>query len=268
MINIFKYEFQTYYKSIFIWVIAIGAASFIMLSFFPTFGADASLMEKILANYPEEMLKAFGMSGGLPLSSVLGYIVFVFAFVQLFLAIQASNYGFSILSVEEREFTADFLMSKPVSRTAILSAKFIAALLALIITNILVSGLIIAAGEMFKNGQSYEESHLWILLSSMILFQLFFLSVGMLVSVLLRRIRSVLAFSMGLSFGMYMINAVGAIIGGDLMTYISPFSHFNPGYILEYGKYDLSLVPISLIIIIASIIATYVLYPRRDIHSL
>lgn len=268
MLNIFKYEFKTYYQSIFIWVISLAAITFIMFSFFPTFGSDASIMEKILENYPEEMLKAFGMSGGLPLSSVLGYLVFVFAFVQLFLAIQSSNYGFSILSIEEREFTADFLMSKPVSRISILSAKFIAALLALIITNIFVCIIMFAAIEMFKNGQVYEVSHLLILLSSMIMFQLFFLSIGMLVSVLTKRIRSVLAFSMGLSFGMYMINAIGAIIGGNIMTYISPFSHFEPGYILEYGKYDMSLVPISIIIILVSIVGTYVLYPRRDIHSL
>ncbi len=268
MLNIFKYEFKTYYQSIFIWVISIAAITFMMFSFFPTFGADAGLMEKILENYPEEMLKAFGMSGGLPLSSVLGYSVFVFAFVQLFLAIQSSNYGFSILSIEEREFTADFLMSKPVSRISILSAKFFAALLALIITNIFVSIIMYAAIEMFKNGQTYEVSHLLILLSSMIIFQLFFLSIGMLVSVLTKRIRSVLAFSMGLSFGMYMINSIGAIIGGNIMTYISPFSHFEPGYILEHGKYDMSLVPISIIIILVSIVGTYVLYPRRDIHSL
>lgn len=268
MLNIFKYEFKTYYKSILIWVISIAAITFIMFSLFPTFGADASIMEKILENYPEEMLKAFGMSGGLPLSSVLGYLVFVFAFVQLFLAIQSSNYGFSILSVEERELTADFLISKPVSRVAILSAKFIAALLALIITNIFVCIIMITSIELFNNGLSYDSTHLWVLLSSMVLFQLFFLTVGMLISVLAKRIRSVLAYSLGLSFGMYMINAIGSIIGGNTMTYISPFSHFDPGYILEYGKYDVKLVLISIIIILVSIVGTYILFPKRDIHSL
>ncbi len=268
MMNIFRYEFKMYFKSIVIWSVSIAAIAFMMMSFFPTFGSDVGLMEKIIENYPEEMLKAFGMSGGLSLSSVLGYLVFTFAFVQLCFAIQAANYGFSILSIEEREFTADFLMSKPVSRVTILSAKFLAALLALIITDIIACVSIVISIELFKNGQSYDQNHLWVMLSSIIFFQLFYLSIGMVVSVLMKRIRSVLSFSLGISFGTYILTAIGAIVGGNTLSYFSPFSHFEAGYILEFGKYNMKLVPISFIIIAVSLVATYVLYPKRDIHSL
>lgn len=268
MMNIFKYEFKMYFHSIIIWSVSIAAIAFLMMSFFPTFGSDAGMVEKIMENYPEEMLKAFGMNGGLSLSSVLGYLVFIFAFVQLCFAIQAANYGFSILSIEEREFTADFLISKPVSRVAILSAKFFAALLALIITDIIASISFLLAVELFKDGQSYDQNHLWMLLSSIIFFQLFFLSIGMVVSVLMKRIRSVLSFSLGISFGTYILNAIGAIIGGKTLSYFSPFSHFEAGYILEFGKYDMKLVPISIIVISVSLVITYILYPKRDIHSL
>lgn len=268
MMNIFKYEFKMYFKSIAIWSVSIISIVFMMMAFFPTFESDAGLMEKIMENYPEEMLKAFGMSGGLPLSSVLGYLVFVFPFIQLCIAIQSANYGFSILSIEEREFTADFLISKPVSRLDILKAKFSAALLALVITNVMVIISTVIAVEMFKNGQNYDQNHLWLLLSSIILFQLFFLSIGMAVSVLTKRIRSVLTYSLGISFGTYVLNSIGAIIGGNTLSYFSPFSHFEAGYILEFGKYNMKFVPISLIIIVLSLGITYILYPKRDIHSL
>lgn len=268
MMNIFKYEFGMYRKSILVWTLSIGALIVMFMAFYPTFGKDAEFMEKMLANYPEDMLKAFGMSGGLPLSSVTGYLAFAFAFTQICIAIQAANYGFSFLSIEEREFTADFLISKPVSRVQILSAKFGAACLALFVTSIFVWLSTLGAIELFRDGKEYDLNHVIVLLTSLIFFQLFFLTIGMVVSVLVKRIRSVLTFSLGLSFGTYILNAIGAIVGGSTLKYLSPFSHFEPGYILEHGKYDIGMVSISFIIIVASLVVTYVMYPKRDIHSL
>jgi len=266
--NIFKYEFKMYSKSILVWAISIIGVILIMMSIYPTFGSNAGMMEKILANYPEEMLKAFGMNSGLPLSSVLGYLVFIFPFVQLCLAIQASNYGFSILSIEEREFTADYLMSKPVSRIAILNAKFGAAFVALLITNLITWITMIATIELFKNNSTYELKNLLILLSSIVLFQLFFLAIGMVVSVLTKRIRSVLTFSLGLSFGTYIVNAMGLVLGGETLSYFSPFAYFEVGHLLEFGAYDFKMTMISIIITTLSLGITYVLYPKRDIQSL
>lgn len=268
MMNIFKYEFKMYIKSIIIWSLSISGLFVMFMSFYPTFGSDASIMEKMLANYPEEMLKAFGMGTGLPLSSVLGYLAFSFTFIQICLAMQAANYGFAVLSVEEREFTADFLMSKPVSRTQILSAKFAASFIALLITAAVVSITGLLTTEFFSDGNPYELDKLYMLLSSIIFFQLFFLSFGMAVSVLTRKIRNVLTYSLGLSFGTYILSAIGAIIGGKTLSYFSPFAHFAPNYVLDKGQYDMSLAWISFAVIIVSLITTYMLYPKRDIHSL
>jgi len=266
--NVFKYEFKMYTKSILIWVSNILLLLVIFMAFYPTFSEDATLLDKMLKNYPPELLKAFGMGGSLSLATVLGYFAFIFTFLQLCLAVQAANYGFSILSVEEREFTADYLMSKPVSRVQILIAKFGAALSALTITNAMSWLGSFLAIELFRNGKSYEIDYLITLLLTLILFQLFFLTVGMVISVMLRRIRSVLSFSLGLAFGTYILNTVRAIVGGKTLGYLSPFYHFDPAVILAQGKINIPMVSISLLIIICSLIATLVLYTRRDIHSL
>jgi len=268
MMNVFKYEFKMYTKSIVVWSLSIIAMIALMMSLFPTFGSNAVMMEKILENYPEELLKAFGMNGSLPLSSVAGYLTFVFPFIQLCFAIQAANYGFSILSIEEREFTADYLMSKPVSRMAILNAKLAASFLALTITNIISSFSLIAIIEMIKDGKTYDMNHLLILISSVVLFQLFFLAIGMVITVLTKRIRSVLTFSLGMSFGTYILNAMGLVLGGRILSYFSPFAYFEVGHILEFGKYDSKMAMISIIITLLSLGITYYLYPKRDIQSL
>ncbi len=115
---------------------------------------------------------------GVDLSTVLGYFGFVFLFVQICLAIQAANYGFSLVSIEEREWTADFLLAKPVGRTQILTSKLLAALSGLTITNVVVWISSFVFINLFKGDRTYEAKPLLLLLLSIVVFQLFFLSRG------------------------------------------------------------------------------------------
>ena len=97
---------------------------------------------------PKELLAAFGMDT-IDLSTVLGYFSFILMFAQLCLAIQAGNYGFGLVSIEESELTADFLMTKPVSRVRILTSKLLAVLANLIITNLVVWGAALRRSRFF-----------------------------------------------------------------------------------------------------------------------
>ena len=268
MFNIFKYELKMYTKSILIWATSIACVIMMIMVFYPTFSSDMTLLNKMLENYPKELLKAFGMAGTLSLADILGYFAFTFTFLQLMLAIQAGNYGFSILSVEEREFTADFLMSKPVARKNIITAKFFAAFSALLICNIVTWLSSILAIELFRGNNTYELKPLLILLSTTLIFQLFYMTVGMLISVILKRVRNVLSFSLGLAFSTYILNTVRAIIGGDTLGLFTPFYHLEPNYILEHASYNLPLAFIPIITIIVSLFMTYILYMKRDIDSL
>ncbi len=266
--NIFLFELKMYRKSIISWSVSIFGLLVIFMSFYPTMASDSAIMDMILENYPKEMLKALGMDGTLSLSSIFGYLSFIFVFSQLCLAIQSSYYGFHFLSVEERELTADFLITKPISRKMIISAKFAAACTSLLITNFFTWIGTFISIFLFKNGNEFDREILMVLLSSLFFFQLFFLSIGMLISVLVRKIRSVLTFSMALAFGLYILNAVRGIIDGKILGFITPFYHFEPNYILEHGTYNMPMAVVSFGIIGISIALSYFLYMRRNIHSL
>jgi ABC-2 type transport system permease protein len=108
---------------------------------------------------------------------------------------------------------------------------------------------------------------LLLLLFSISIFQAFFLSVGMVISLLVKRVRSVTPFSMALVFGMYMMNAFGGMLGEKSLEILSPFQHFSPSYIIKHAAWDLPLVMISIIVIIISLAASYRLYAKRDIAS-
>jgi len=188
--------------------------------------------------------------------------------VLLPLAIQASNYGFSILSVEERELTADFLLSKPISRTKIIVSKFLAALTSLLIIDILLAASTIIAINAFKGDEVVELRNVIILLLSVPLFQLTFMSIGMVISVSIKKVSSVLNFSMGLGFGMFIISSLGGVISSGYLFYLTPFKHFDTAYVLINGSWNWSLLAISVSVMVLSLVASYFLYLKRNIASL
>ncbi len=264
--NIFFHEFKSYFKSVGTWSVAIFLIILVYFSAFNTVAVGAADLEEMMRSFPEELLIAFGMND-MDLTSLLGFFGVVFLFCQICLAIQASNYGISLVSIEERELTADFLLPKPVSRAKILTAKLLAAFLALTITNLTVWASTFFVINLNRNGRSYDVRSLVLILSTIVLFQLFFFSAGIVISLLMKRVRSVIPLSMALSFGMYILNVFGSMLGEDKLEIVSPFRHFDPNYILAHGSYDLPLVMISVAVIVVAIPASYVLYQKRNIAA-
>lgn len=264
--NIYSREVKIKLKSALIWSVSITLLIIMFMAFYPAFATDEAIWDMVMENYPKAMIKAMGMSG-VNLSTVIGYFTFCMLFMQIALAVQASNYGFSILSEEERDMTADFLLTKPIRRSKVFIAKFLATLTGLVLTNITVIGISLLSAYVFNGGHDYSNSELLRMLSVMIIFQLFFLGVAMLISVSVKRIRNVLSYSMTLAFGMYIIAATSSIIDEDRLSYITPFKHFEPNTFVLEGCYDPVMIIISGAVIVLSIIASFIIYKKRNIRT-
>lgn len=264
--NIFKHEFKMHLRSVITWSLAAAALILVYTSVFTSFSQDAAILNEALSNFPEELRAAFGMTD-IDLSTVVGFFSIVYLIVQIMLSIQAANYGFGLVSIEERELTADFLMAKPVSRTQIMTSKLLAALASLAITQAVVWASTFGFINIFKGDSTYDANILVRLLLGLIIFQLFFLSVGLVISLLVKRVRSVTPYAMGLGFGMYVLSAFGSMLGESKLELLTPFKHFDPNYIIKNGTYDVPLVMISVVAILISMAGSYWLYTRRDIPS-
>lgn len=112
-----------------------------------------------------------------------------------------------------------------------------------------------------------KPGHWFCFLLTILPFQLFFLSVGILVSLLMKRVRSVTSVSMALAFGMYVLSAFGGMLGADTFDLITPFKHFEPNAIVTNAAYDVPLVLISVTVTVVSIAGSYLLYARRNIQT-
>jgi ABC-2 type transport system permease protein len=264
--NIFRHEFLARLKSIFIWSLGLVFLVLFFFSIYPAFSDQAALLDEMMQRFPPELLSAFGMQN-INLASALGFYSFLFLFVQLCLAIQASNVGFGLVSIEESELTADFLLSKPVSRAQVLNSKLLAALSGLTITNLVVWVSSFAAIAIFGGESDFETGTLILLLLSILLFQLFYLSVGLVISLLVKRVRSVTPYALGLSFGSYVLSAFSGVFGDVALEFLTPFKHFDAPYIVANSSYNTPLVLLNVAVSMAALAASYWLYLRRDIPA-
>jgi ABC-2 type transport system permease protein len=264
--TIYLHELRARLNSVLTWSLSVAAIVFVFLSLYPGFSSQAALLNEMFAKFPPALLDAFGMKNT-QLSTLLGFYSFIFIFVQLCLAIQAGNYGFGLVSVEENELTADFLLSKPVSRTQVMTSKLLAAFTSLTITNLVVWAFTFISVALFRNGQPYTVGTLVLILVSIVIFQLFYLAVGLVISLLVKRVRSVTTFSMALGFGTYVLSAFSAALAAASLEYITPFKHFDPAYIVRNSAYDTPLVLVNVGISVIALAISYRLYIRRDIPA-
>lgn len=263
--NMFLHELKAYRKSTIIWTCSLAALVILFLLMFPAFSKDAAEAKKLLEGVPEGVRKAVGLSLD-NFFSLLGFYSYVFAYIMLCGSIQAMNFGTSIVSKEVREKTADFLLTKPVSRTEIMTAKLLAVLTSLLITNVI---YLIVAGIMASVVKTGPYSLKIFLMISVTLFfvQLIFMSLGVLVSVVVPKIKSVISVSLSTVFGFFIINMFDSVVGDKAIRYITPYKYFDSAYIIKNASYETSFVVVGIVFVIAAIGASYLVYAKKDIHA-
>lgn len=264
--NIYLQEFKMKLRSMIIWSVSIAGLVYLFFSIFSTIVDEMETLNSVMANYPPELLAAFGWDQ-MDLGTVLGFFAFTFSFIQIMIALQAANYGYSLVSVEERELTADFLLAKPIGRAKILTQKLLAALTSLLITDVVLWSVSFLAVSTYAGDRTYDKGILTMVLITALFLQLFFLMFGLVVSLMLKKVPSVISLSMGSVFGMYILAAFGSSFNEDKFDYLTPFKHFEATRIVSTGEFDQAKVIVSLVVILVSIVGSYVLYQRRNIPT-
>lgn len=264
--NMYLHELKSLRKTAVIWTCAFIALAALYFSIYPSMVNDAADFKELLEKYPAAVRAMLGINLDY-ITSILGFYSMIFSFIILCGAIQAMNMGVSILSKESREKTCDFLLVKPVSRMEIVSAKLLASITTIILTDVVFFGISLFMANSVKTSDFSIKLFLMINLT-MFFIQLIFLSIGILLSVLINKLRSVLSISLGTVFGFYMIGAIISTGKANAAArFISPFKYFDAAYIIKNGSYEVPYMIFSAVIIIISIIASYFIYDKKDIAA-
>lgn len=263
--NIYLHELRAYRKSTITWTLSLIGVIVLFLSLFPSIAKDFNEFSHILEGYPEGLRKALGIQIE-TFGTLLGFYMYIFTYILLCGAIQAMVMGTSIVSKEVREKTADFLLTKPVTRPTILTSKLLAALTSLVITSII---YIVAAYLMALQVTNVDfDEGIFLMISLTLLFtQLIFLAIGFIVSVVFPKIKAVLSLSLGTVFAFFVVGMVIAVDGDSAKRFISPFKYFDGKYIIDHASFEAPYLLASLIIILVCIVASYIIYTKKDVHA-
>ena len=264
--NMFLYEMKSHRRSMIIWTLSMLALSALYLSIYPSLAKDVEDFKRLLEGYPEAIRAMLGINLDY-IASLLGFYSMIFSFIILCGAIQAMNLGVSILSKESRERTADFLLVKPVSRTEIVSAKLLAALSTVVITNIIFISLTILMANLAKT-EDFSLKLFFMINLTMFFVQIMFVAIGMVASVFFKKIKNVLPISLGFVFGFYLI---GSLLVTDSSNkaerLLSPFKYFDITYIIQNGSYETLYLVVAAVIVMVSVAVSYFVYNKKDIHA-
>jgi ABC-2 type transport system permease protein len=264
--NLLKFELTQKRSGLLWWSLGLSGLQFFMLSFFPLMAENQQMWDLILEYYPKEMLAAFGLANAASLGSIEGYLIFSFIFAQVALAIYASLVGFSMLSVEENENIADFLLTKPISRPLIFKHKTIAAIISFIILSV-VTSLSTYLGIVWFAPEVNIPPQVFTLFLSLLPLQYLFYVTALGLSQFMRSLRSPTTLAMGLAFGMYMLYALGAAIESDMLRYFNYFNVVDIAVILNNESIDLIFVIIGVSVGMLAPSISYIRYLKKDILS-
>ena len=266
--NIYNYEFKRLLKQTFFWTLGISAMIILSMFIFAQFmeeGLMQDLTQVLESPFMGNMMQAFGIDPA-QLSNILGfYVTRNSAFTMLMGSIFAIMAASSIIAKEESEKTAEFLLTRPVTRIRIMSEKILAFHTHLILLNLAVSVIGFICLEIFKTS-TYDLSAFIIICFYTYLLMLLFSSFGLLYSVLARRGRVFWGVLIGIVIGTYFLEIFSNITESfEFIGYFSPFTYVDkevlaPDYRLEFRRV-LFFAGIAIILTAVS----FRIYRRKDI---
>jgi len=228
---------------------------------------EAALFDSLMSQFPPEMLRAFGLSE-LPMSTVEGYTALVLTFGLLVIAIFAAILGFQMITKEESSATADFLLSKPISRFNIFASKYLVSMISMIVVSIVFLVSVYFSVELFKGDATPDTGLIVFSLTSIFFISYFFFGLSLLLSTFIKKLKNVISPALGISVLFYSINGLAQAIESDTNFNWNPFTVFDFSGIYIAEKLPTGGIIYAVSAATITIIFSYLRYYRKDIASL
>lgn len=267
--NIYHKEMKQNRTSFIIWSISIAIYILSGMAFYPIL-MQGDMFKQITAMFEnpffKNMLLAFGTDLG-SMTNILGYYTFRSAsFVMILGSFFSMLLAGRILAQEEQEKTAEFLLSKPVTRSEVVWSKLAAFFSYLVLLNVFILLFGFISMEIFKGKSDYRLAAYLIHSFYILLLMLVFGAVGFFISLWIKRGRPIIGISIGVILGGYFIDIFSRLTNSaDKIGYLSPFKFVDNGVLFpDYGLTWwrlLYFLGISLVLFTLS----FFIYKKKDI---
>lgn len=245
-----------------IWTCAISFLLGVCVFLFPDMKGQMDGMNEVFASMGS-FTAAFGMDR-LNFGTLIGYYAIECGNVLgLGGAFFASLCGAGMLSKEEKDGTAEFLLTHPVSRVRVIAEKLLAVLVQITVLNLVIYG--VSVGSMLAVGEEVPWKEVNLLHLAYYLMQVELGCICFGISAFVKR--GSMGAGIGVAAMMYMVNLLANITESvEFLKYITPFGYCDGADLVTNGKLDAVLVSVGMAIGIAGIVAAFIRYTKKDIH--
>ena len=259
--TVFKHELRQGRSALIIWTAAISFMLGICIVIYPEMSTQMGDISAMFADMGS-FSQAFGMDRinfgefigffGVECGNVLG----------LGGAFFAALLGISALAKEEKEHTAEFLLTHPVSRTRVITEKLCAVIAQIVILNLAV--IAVTALSVLIIGEEADIKTFALLFLSFFLMQLEVAAVTFGISAFLRR--GSLGIGLGLAAVFYFMNIVANLIDETkFLKYITPFGYTESADIIADGALNGGYLAVGMALAAIGVILAFWKYGRKDI---
>lgn len=259
--TVIRHELKQSRISLIIWTAAIGFLLAVCIFMFPEMKGEMNEVNEVFSSMGS-FTQAFGMDK-VNFGTLLGfYAVECGNILGLGGAFFASLCAISVLSKEEKERTAEFLLTHPVSRVNVVAEKLISVILQIVILNVVV--YVIAASSIALIGEEVPWQEITLMHTAYLILQLELAGICFGVSAFLRR--GSIGTGLGIAVIMYFLNIIANLTeSAEFLKYITPFGYADGAEIVRNVSLNMNMIAIGLAFAVVGILAGFIKYCRKDI---
>jgi len=262
--NIFIRELKANLKSLVIWSVIITLLIMMAVAKFSAFAGDPEML-KMLDSLPPAMLDALSMRA-FNLTTLSGFYGIMFIYFGLMGGIAAAMWGSDIISKEERDKTVEFSLVLPVSRSRVITAKALAALVNCIAFVLITWVVSLVAVRSYNPDQAFHD-YLALEMRAMFSIELIFLAIGLLLGCAMKQYKRSASTAVAIILATYFMSIISGMQEKlDFLKYFTPFKYFDAGELFRSGKMNGTYLLLTAAIIVVCVAAAYWFYNKRDLY--
>ena len=260
--TLFLHELKRGRLSLLIWTAAISFMLGVCIIIYPEMATEMNEISDTFANMGA-FSEAFGMDQ-LNFGEFMGYFgVECGNTLGLGGALFAATLGISMLAKEEKDRTAEFLLSHPISRAQVLRTKLFAMLAQILILNLAVAA--VSYGCILIIGEEPDLRALLLLFLANIFLQLELAAITFGLSSLLHS--GGFGIGLGLALGFYFINLLANLTEAlKFLKYLTPFGYTDGGQIIQNETLEWRYLLVGGLFAAAGIFLAFFHYRKKDIQ--
>lgn len=259
--TVFLHELRMNRIALMIWSVAIAFMIGVCVIIYPEM---ATQMDGLTDMFSEmgAFTDAFGMDQ-LNFGEFMGYFgIEVGNTLGIGGALFASIIGASALAKEEKDRTAEFLLTHPLSRKRIITEKLLAAFAQVLILNAVVVAVTCAC--IFAVNVDADAAKLALVFLAYFVLQIEICAVTFGISAFMRG--GAIGAGLGFALGLYFLNIISNLTEElEFFKFITPFGYADGAHIVPEGAIEIKYLAVGLALSVLGIAAAYWKYTKKDI---